>query len=134
MADDERIRTVEGLYAAFARHDFPAILAALDADVEWGEPDNPYNPGGGTRHGHEGFLEWVRIRRDAEDVLEVTLRRFLTDAEGVAVVGFTRCRAKNTGREYATEFVHLIGFRGGKIVQFREFFDTFVAAEAFRSR
>jgi ketosteroid isomerase-like protein len=29
--------------------------------------------------------------------------------------------------------VHLIEFRGDKIVRFQEFFDTYAAAEAFRS-
>jgi SnoaL-like domain len=57
-----------GLYAAFVRRDIPAILALLTDDVEWGEPENPYNPAAGTRHGHSGFLEWLAIGRDAEDI------------------------------------------------------------------
>ena len=34
---------------------------------------------------------------------------------------------------YKTDFVHVVTFRDGKIARFQEFFDTYVAGEAFRS-
>jgi ketosteroid isomerase-like protein len=43
------IQTVQELYAAFQRRDLNAILAVLSPDVEWSEPENPFNPSGGTR-------------------------------------------------------------------------------------
>jgi len=126
------VRRVQRLYAAFAHRDLPAILAMLSPEVEWSEPEHPLNPCGGTRHGHAGFLEWARTGNDAEDVLSLEPREFLTSAASVAVVGRTRCRVKSTGREYETDFVHLVSFRQGKVVRFQEFFDTFAAGEAFR--
>jgi len=48
------------------------------------------------------------------------------------VVGHMRCRAKNTGKSYESDFVHLVTLREGKIVSFQEFFDTYAAGEAFR--
>ena len=51
----------------------------------------------------------------------------------MAVVGHTTCRARPTGRIYETDFVYLITFRKGTVARFQEFFDTFAAAEAFRS-
>ncbi len=50
----------------------------------------------------------------------------------MAVVGYTRCRVRATGKEYETEFVHLVTLKDGKIQRFREFFDTYIAGEAFR--
>jgi ketosteroid isomerase-like protein len=44
------IQTVQELYAAFQRRDLNAILAVLSPDVEWSEPENPFNPSGGTDH------------------------------------------------------------------------------------
>ena len=130
---EERVALVRSLYDAFSRRDIPAILRVLSPDVEWGEPENPYNPAAGTRRGHSGFLEWLRIGRESEEILDVTIDRILTDDVGVAVAGRTRCRVRSTGRTYATEFVHLISFEGARIVRFRELFDTFAAAEAFRA-
>ena len=127
------IDLVKEVYTAFARRDMNAILAKLSPDVVWGEPANPFNPAGGTRHGHVGFLEWARIGRDAEDVEELAPQRFLANEDSVAVVGHMRCRAKCTGRVYESDFVHLVVCLDGKIILFQEFFDTHVAGEAFRS-
>ena len=135
MADDPRtknIQAVQRLYAAFAERDIGAILGALSPEIEWGEPENPFNPAAGTRRGHEGFLEWLKVGRETEEILALEPRRFLTDDDSVAVVGHTRCLAKPTGKTYETDFVHLVTFKDALIVRFQEFFDTFAAAEAFR--
>jgi uncharacterized protein len=124
--------TARELYHAFGRRDFDTILAMLTEDVEWGEPENPYNPAGGTRHGHAGFLEWMNIGKEAEEILVLEPRTFIADDDHVAVVGYMECLAKATGRRYTSDFVHVITFRDGKISRFREFFDTHAAGEAFR--
>jgi len=126
------VRVVRELYAAFSNGDINALLAMLSPEVEWGEPDNPFNPASGIRHGHAGFMEWLRIGRASEQIIVLEPRQFLTDGNSVAVVGYTKCVAKPTGRTYETDFVHLVTMKDGQIARFREFFDTFAAAEAFR--
>jgi ketosteroid isomerase-like protein len=70
MADcRENVEKVRHLYTAFTNRDIPAILKMLSPAVEWAEPSNPHNPAGGTRRGHEAFLEWVEIGRQSEDIL-----------------------------------------------------------------
>ena len=128
----QNVKAVQEVYAKFAKRDIPAILAMLSPDVEWGEPANPFNPAGGTRHGHAGFLEWLNIGRQSEEILELEPRKFLSDSDSVAVVGNTKCLAKLTGKTYETNFVHLFTFKDCKIVRFEEFFDTYTAGEAFR--
>ena len=127
------VAIVKHLYAAFARRDMAAIVAVLSPDVVWSEPANPFNPAGGTRRGHAGFFEWARAGNEAEDVLSIEPRAFLTNARTVAVVGHTRCRVRATGRSYETDFVHLVTLdECGLVTSFQEFFDTWAAAEAFR--
>jgi ketosteroid isomerase-like protein len=125
-------KTVQQLYAAFASRDIDAVLNLLSADVTWGEPDNPFNPAAGTRKGHAGFLEWLNIGRQSEEIVVLQPKKFLTDEDTVAVVGYTKCVAKPTGKSYETDFVHLIVLKDSKVVRFQEFFDTFAAAEAFK--
>jgi ketosteroid isomerase-like protein len=127
-----RVSMVQRLYDAFARRRLDEVLPFLAADVEWSEPDNPWNPAGGTRRGHAGFMEWARVGAEAEEVLELEPRAYLTGTDAVAVVGRARCRVRRTGREYQTDFVHLVQFRGEQIARFQEFFDTYAAADAFR--
>ena len=129
----ENVSTVQRLYAAFGRGDIGSVIAALSPDVVWGEPDNPFNPAAGTWRGHAGFLEWASIGRQSEEILRLEPRQFIAQGDMVAVVGHTACIARPTGRSYETDFVHLVTLRGGKITRFQEFFDTYVAAEAFRS-
>ncbi|HVO74631.1 MAG TPA: nuclear transport factor 2 family protein [Ignavibacteriaceae bacterium] len=129
----DNLKLVQHLYALFAKHDIDAIISLLSPDVEWSEPANPFNPAGGIRFGHAGFLEWLRIGHDSEDILELKPKKFLMDQDSVAVVGYTRCLVKPTGKIYDTDFVHLITILQGKVVRFQEFFDTYIAGEAFRS-
>jgi ketosteroid isomerase-like protein len=126
------LSVVQDVYAAFAQGDMQAILAHLSPDVVWGEPENPFNPAAGTRHGHAGFLEWARLGHEAEDIEVLEPQLFLTSENAVAVVGHLRCRARRTGRSYESDFVHVVRFRDGMITRFQEFFDTYAAGEAFR--
>lgn len=129
---NSNIELVKQLYESFSRKDIPAILNILSEDVAWGEPENPYNPAGGTRYGHKGFLEWANIGREKEDILELQPKRFLADENAVAVYGFCKCLAKPTGKVYESDFVHYVEIRDNKISKFQEFFDTYIAGEAFR--
>jgi ketosteroid isomerase-like protein len=129
---EENIKIVQQLYSAFTKPDINTIIGLLSADVEWGEPENPFNPAGGTRHGHQGFLEWLNIGKQAEDILILELKKMLTDEDSVAVLGYTKCRAIPTGKTYESDFIHLITIKAGKVTKFQEFFDTYIAGEAFK--
>ncbi|MCC6350871.1 MAG: nuclear transport factor 2 family protein [Candidatus Eisenbacteria bacterium] len=131
-SEAKNVDLVRALYSAFAAKDIPSILTLLSEDVEWGEPENPFNPAGGTRRGHPGFLEWITIGKNAEEILVLAPGQMLTDADSVAVVGHMKCRAISTGKVYESDFVHLVTVRDGKISRFQEFFDTYIAGEAFR--
>lgn len=129
---EENIYLVQQLYSAFGERDINKILEMLSPDVEWGEPSNPFNPAGGTRYGHKGFLEWIDIGRRSEDILELQIKKWLTDNDSVGIVGYMKCRAISTGKIYDSDFVHLITVDNGRVKKFQEFFDTYSAGEAFR--
>jgi uncharacterized protein len=128
----KNVELVLKLFDAFSKKEIDKILEMLCDDVEWGEPENPYNPAGGTRKGHTGFLEWLNIGKDAEDILILEPKKFLTDNDSVAVIGYMKCLAKPTGKTYESDFVHFIKIKDNKINKFQEFFDTYIAGEAFR--
>lgn len=134
MNPSDNLRTVQETYSAFAKGDIESILKVLSPNVVWGQPDNPYIPSSGTRHGIEGFLEWVRIGKESDDIQIFTPNQFISEGNTVVVIGFTKILARPTGKIYQTDFVHLLRFYNGKIIRFQEFFDTFAAAEAFRSK
>ncbi len=131
-AAKENAAIVQAMYAEFVRRDIAAILARLADDVVWAEPDNPWNPAAGTRHGHAGFLEWARVGSASEDILSLDVHQIIAEADTVVVVGHTRCKVRLTGTTYDTDFVHLVTLHNGRVSRFQEFFDTYAAAEAFR--
>jgi uncharacterized protein len=123
---------VKSLYAAFGRREIPTILAMLSPDVVWKEPENPYNPAGGTRHGINGFLEWAQIGNQSEEILILEPRQLIAQGDSVVVAGYMKCRARATQKIYESDWVHLVTIKDGKIKVFQEFFDTYAAGEAFR--
>ncbi len=129
---ESNLAKAQALYDAFFRKDIPAMLQLLHEAVEWGEPTNPHNPAGGTRHGHAGFMEWLNIGRESEEILELHPQRFLSDDDAVTVVGSMKCKVIHNQKIYESDFVHLIVFQEGKVRKFQEFFDTWAAGEAFR--
>lgn len=48
------VEAVSKLYEAFGRGDVPAVLAALDTEIEWTEAEG--FPTGGTYKGHDAVL------------------------------------------------------------------------------
>jgi ketosteroid isomerase-like protein len=99
-SQNENIKIVQQLYASFTKKNINDILALLSLDVEWGEPENPYDPAGGTRYGYAGFLEWLGIGKQNEDILILEPRKMLTDSDTVAVLGYIKCLAIPTGKIY----------------------------------
>jgi ketosteroid isomerase-like protein len=128
----ENIKSVKRLYALFAEKNMNSILKMLSPNVEWGEPANPFNPAGGTRYGHQGFLEWLNIGKQNEEILIMEPQKMLADDDTVAVLGHIKCLAIPTRKTYESDFVHIIIIKDEKIVKFQEFFDTYIAGEAFR--
>jgi ketosteroid isomerase-like protein len=122
---------VAAAYRAFATRDVPSLLALLAPDVSWGQPDNPHIPSAGTRRGIDGVLEWLGIGNATEDVEVMEPRRILVDGDMAAVIGFMRVVVRATGAAYEMDFVHVIEVRDGRVVRFQEFFDTWMAAQAF---
>jgi hypothetical protein len=130
--ENENIEIVKRLYTLFEKKDITTILEMLSQDVEWGEPENPFNPAGGTRFGHQGFLEWLNIGKQSEEILILEPKKMLADADTVAVLGYIKCLAIPTRKTYESDFVHIVVIKDGKIQKFQEFFDTYAAGEAFK--
>ena len=130
--ENDKIALVKHLYNSFNAKNIDDIINILHSDVEWGEPENPYNPAGGTRYGIDGFLEWLNIGKQNEDILILEPKKMLTNTDTVAVLGYMKCLAIPTGKIYESDFVHIVVVKEGKIIKFQEFFDTYIAGEAFR--
>ena len=127
----ENIDIIRGLYEDFARGDIPAVLGALDADVEWREAEgflyadqNPYMGPGAVLAGVFARFgsEWEEFQARPDS--------FLDAGDAVIAQGHYGGAFKATGKKVRAQFAHVWTLRGGKVVTFQQYTDTKQFSEA----
>lgn len=123
------LKSVQGVYDAFARGDVPAVLGFLDPDVEWTEAEGfPY---GGTYVGPDAVLQGVFMRLGTEwDGFAAVPGEFIDGGDSVVVLGQYSGTYKATGKSFRTPFAHVWKVREGKAVRFTQYVDTLVVQRA----
>lgn len=114
------VQTLSDAYAAFARQDVPAVMAAFQEDIEWESPDSI--PFGGTFRGHEGVGQFFGQLADYWEELRVEPEEFIDAGETIIVV--IRLSGRGAGGSIDTGSLHLWRMRDGKAAAFREYPDT----------
>jgi len=127
------VTLVQGLYAAFGRGDVAAIVAALDANVDWTvngqQSDYPVLGNWKTPAGVQDFF---RLVAEYEVFSEFSPRDFYAVDDKVFVLGRYAGKIKNTGKPFASNWVHIFTIRNGKVLSFLEFNDTHQFVSAYR--
>lgn len=127
MSNSDLIRS---LYAAFGRGDVKSILDALDPSIEWlSNGDASIIPWGGRRGGLAGAASFFEALADNLDFEAFEPREYFEDGDTVVVLGRTRARVKSGG-VFDSDWAHVCTFRNGKLLRFREFYDTKSIADA----
>lgn len=123
------LATVQGLYAAFAQGDVPAVLGALAADASWTEAEGfPY---GGTYVGPQAVLSGVFMRLGTEwDGFAAIPTEFVAQDDTVVALGEYSGTYKATGKGFRAPFCHVWNLKDGKVARFRQFTDTAVVQAA----
>ena len=121
----ENVSVVRSMYEAFARGNVPAIIAALDAQVEWWEAENFIYADGNPYVGPDAVLTGVFKRiGDEWQGFAVSPKEILDAGETVIGHGYYSGTFKKNGERVHAQFAHLFTFRGGKVVHFQQYTDT----------
>jgi uncharacterized protein len=119
------VNKIQSIYAAFAKGDVPAVLGALDPNVEWWEAENfPYADGNPYK-GPQAVLTGVfmRLAGDWENfALEV--KELFDAGDTVISAGYYTGTHKATGKFVRAQFSHFFTFRDGRVVKFQQYTDT----------
>lgn len=123
--------TIAAAYAAFARGDVPAVLAAFAPDIRWIEAEGfPY---GGIYVGPEAVLHNVFAKLGSEwDGFAAVPHELVVDADTVVALGEYSGTYKATGKAFRAPFAHVWKFAGDRIVSFHQHTDTAVVQRALR--
>ena len=131
MSEQTHMQVIQTAYECFGKGDVAGILNQLTSDVTWHVAPVKNVPYTGTHNGQAGAEFFFTTMAECEDTLKFEPREFIAQGDKVVVVGHYEGRAKATGREYATYFVHVFTLREGKVSNFVEYTDTAAIAEAF---
>jgi uncharacterized protein len=127
---NDNIELTKRAYAALDEDDIAGFLQFAHPQIEWRYPDTEEVEFKGTWRGHEGVERFMETHDQAEEILELTTNQFVAQDDRVVVLGFYRGRAKSTGKEWQTDFAHVLTFAEGKIRRFQALFDTAAAVRA----
>ena len=88
------------------------------------------------RHSARGVSEVQRFFGTVAEQQEAKVfspQEFFSADDRVFVLGHYEWKIRRTGREVASDWVHVFTIRDGKVAKFREFNDTAQFGEAYRS-
>jgi len=132
MSEQDNTAIVQQAYNNFKTGNIQGLIDQMSDNVTWQLPEVEGMALAGKRTGRDGVKEFFATLARDQDVLEFEPREFVAEGDKVISLGDYRWRVKDTGREYASDFVHIFTVRDGKITGFREHFDTAVVAAAYR--
>jgi len=125
-------QTVNKMYESFSRGDIAYIISLLHRDVIWevmGEPDIPY---GGIYHGPDDVKLFFLKLKDTVKFNEMVPEHILESGNLVIAVGYAKGMAVKTKKLISTIWSMTFDFNDeGKIVHFRDCFDTLTLSKAF---
>jgi ketosteroid isomerase-like protein len=117
---------VRGLYDAFAKGDVPAVLDAMDPNIEWREAENnPYKMDGQAWVGPDQITQelFMKLMSDWEG-FTVTPNTFHDAGNTVIVEGRYTAKHNSTGKNLDAQFCHVWTIAGGKLAKFQQYADT----------
>jgi hypothetical protein len=125
------LAVVQQFYDVLDRGDVPAILDALDPEVQWQAPESV--PWGGIFHGHAGFQEFLGKLLDQPVEWGREIREMLDTGSDkvVALLAFTG-RPRNGQPEFEVPEVHVWTVRDGKVSGLEAYFDTAIVLRALQ--
>jgi ketosteroid isomerase-like protein len=103
-------------------------------DIEWDLPEVEGIPFTGKRHGLNQVADFFRILAECQAPREFKPDQFIGQDDQVAVLGYATFAVKASGAEFSGDWCHVFRIAGGKIASFKEYDDTYRAAQAYQGR
>ncbi len=131
MDESRNVEVTRALYRAVPAGDAETVFACMHPDVEityYGTEAIPY---AGTYRGTEGVGAFLQAVAGSVEVVEMEPKLFIEQGDDLAVWGSQLFRTKRAGREFRSDFAHIITMREAKWYRFRDFANSALAAEIF---
>ena len=117
-------------YECFGRGDIEGLLALYSEDISWETPKVDNAAYSGARKGKDAVAEFFELLSGSNTFTKFESTEFIAEADKVVVLGNFEATVRDTGKSFATDWVHVMTVEGGKVTGFREYFDTAAANQA----
>ena len=94
MSEQENVKLVQDLYAAFGRGDIPTILKALSSDVQWFNSGSSGIPYAGKRQGVDQVAQFFQALSDNVMVKQFEPKEYVAQNDRVIALGNWRGQSK----------------------------------------
>lgn len=122
---DDNVTLLRALYRAYGEGDIEPVIAALDEDVRWCSMGSTGDlPWLGQCHGFDGVVNYFQTLAENITVNRYEPAYFVADGDRVVAIVTLSITHNATGRSSTFEKADVFLFRGGKILEFTEFYDT----------
>ncbi|MGA7971516.1 MAG: nuclear transport factor 2 family protein [Pseudolabrys sp.] len=130
MAEADIQATMDELYAAYVQGDFDRLSSLMDESIEWMiyAPVTVF-PFAGPRRGRAAAVQTMREIAQAYAIESYQREIVTVKGERVAVVADVRMRQRATQRMLRFRVANFMRFEDGRLVEFREFINSFDLAE-----
>ena len=115
---------VKKAYDAFGRGDVAGILALCAAQVDWEFVGPPKLGYAGKRRNHAEISDFFSKVHELDDMQAFEPREFIEMGDNVAVLGWEKATAKDTGKAFESEWAHVFTVHNGKVTRWRGFYNT----------
>jgi ketosteroid isomerase-like protein len=127
----ENVEAFKRFADANNRRDVEALLAELDADVEWQSAVLGSLGGEATVHrGHDGVREMLRDLYEAFSEFRVEFSEIRDLGDRVVAIGRWVTRGEESGVETTPPLASVVDFENGKAIRVRSYLDPNEALEA----
>jgi ketosteroid isomerase-like protein len=134
MSEQLRARIYD-LYTAFSKGKFDFVLNSFDDKAEFiSYAPIELFPYLGRQHGKAAIAETMKKIHEKYELLSYQPISLLVEKDDAGVIVMVRLRQRGSGRVIQLLLAHFIRFRNGRIVELREFMDSFDAVQQVLGR
>jgi ketosteroid isomerase-like protein len=132
VMESNNVTLIQDQYRAIARGDFAAFVNLLADDIEMEIVGPSAVPFVGSWRGRQQVVDAIGKNFSHLEDQHPEVQSVVAQGDMVVVTAKERGRIKATGRTYEVHWVQYFTFRNGKVVRFRELFDSGAMLDAVR--
>lgn len=132
MSTQENKQLCQKGYELFMRGAIPELLSFYHDDAVWIQPEMDHTPYGGMHRTKAGIASFFQKLNDTLELVTMKPEQYIAEGDKVVVTGQATWKARATGIQFDSPWVHLFTIRDGKVAMAQMWSDTAAGEHALR--